>query len=109
MHVARAAGTAWERRDFASNDPDVLADAMLALVGHDEHARLRQIDVPALVVVGDEDPAVTVGQARDLAAAIPGASFEIVAGGGHMLNRDHPDEFDRLLTQFVDHVTAAHS
>ncbi|MDA8280717.1 MAG: alpha/beta hydrolase [Actinomycetota bacterium] len=109
MSAARAAGTAWERRDFASNDPDVLADAMLALVGHDEHARLPQIEVPALVVVGDEDPAVTVGQARELAAAIPGALFEVVAGGGHMLSRDHPDELDRLLTQFVDQVTAAHA
>ncbi len=106
MRLARADGTAWERRDLASNDPEVLAGALLALVGHDERSRLGSIAVPALVVVGDSDPAVTVRQATELADAIPGAALHVVAGGGHLPNRDHADEFDGLVQPFVDRVLA---
>ena len=102
MRSARADGTAWERRDLASNDPDVLVAGLQALVAHDERSRLGSITVPTMVVVGEHDPAVSVAEAAELAAAIPGAVLQVVEGGGHLPNRDHATQFDALVMSLVD-------
>ena len=50
-------------------------------------ARLRSLDVPALVVHGDADPLVPVDNGRKVAAAIPGARLLEIAGMGHDVPR----------------------
>ncbi|MDA8281620.1 MAG: alpha/beta fold hydrolase, partial [Actinomycetota bacterium] len=101
MRRARANGVAWQQRDLASNDADVLARAMLALVDHDEHVPLARIDVPTLVVVGEDDPVVPPRAAAELAAAISGARLVVVPGAGHLPNRDRPEIFDGHLAAFL--------
>lgn len=47
--------------------------------------RLGSWDRPAHVFFGDRDPVFTVEWGRQLAAAIPGATFEAVEGAGHFV------------------------
>jgi len=103
---ARAQGVAWQRRDMAGNDPDVLAASILALVEHDERKRLAQMTTPAMVVVGADDPLVPVAMAEELAKAIPGASFTVIPDAGHVPNRERPDVFDDLVVSFIDKMAA---
>jgi len=47
--------------------------------------RLQRLDVPTLVIHGEDDPLVPVEAGTDLAAIIPGAKLEIIKGMGHDL------------------------
>ena len=59
--------------------------------------RLAEIRVPTLVVAGDGEMPVLVDQARFLAAGIPNARLEVVAGAGHIVNMEQPAEYERLV------------
>lgn len=50
---------------------------------YDRRAKLRTIKVPTVVVHGENDPAVPLAGARDIAACVPGAELRIVPGMGH--------------------------
>ena len=88
-----------------------LADAgldrprMLRLVraagGIDLRRWLRAITARTLVVAGAED-AASLAAAKELAAGISGASFEVVAGAGAWLPQQATAEFNRLLYGFLD-------
>ncbi len=67
----------------------------------DLSAALPRIRAVTLVVVGGRDRA-NQPAARWLASGIPGARLHVVAGGGHLLNTERPDEFAALVRDFVD-------
>lgn len=54
--------------------------------------RLRRIDVPTLVVWGEEDRVVGLDYGRQFAGRIPGAELQVVSGAGHYVHIDKPAE-----------------
>jgi len=82
-------------------------EAPLALVGLDLLDRLRDVEVPTLVVVGSADLLTPVPYARALAAAVPRARLEVLAGGGHMLMLERADELTELLVGFARSLPTA--
>ena len=59
---------------------------VLDALGRESHLpRLGSFGVPCSILVGDRDRTTPLDQARALAVAIPGATFEIIPGAGHML------------------------
>jgi 3-oxoadipate enol-lactonase len=70
--------------------PEVLAEA-----------RLAEIGVPTLVVVGTEDLDDITAMAEKLAAEIPGARLATIDGAGHLPSLERPDELNRLLLDFL--------
>lgn len=65
---------------------------------------LAQIDVPTLVVVGQEDALVPVDEAKKMAAAIPSATFTTIAGAGHASPLEAPTATSRVLSEFLEAV-----
>lgn len=63
--------------------------------------RLRQIDVPTLVVWGADDRVVPVSHAALFAELIPAARVVIVADAGHDPSCDQPDTFARVVGEFL--------
>ena len=63
--------------------------------------RLGFVDVPTLVLWGAEDEIVSADYGRRFAAAIPASRFEIVAGAGHYMTIEQPDEFEARVVSFV--------
>lgn len=63
--------------------------------------RLGEINVPTLVVTGDEDLRDIHEIADKLAAEIPGAERAHIAGAGHLPSLERPDEFDRVVLAFL--------
>jgi pimeloyl-ACP methyl ester carboxylesterase len=63
--------------------------------------RLSEIAAPTLVVVGAEDVEDIKRAADRLAAEIPGARLETIAGAGHLPSLERPDELNRLLLEFL--------
>jgi pimeloyl-ACP methyl ester carboxylesterase len=62
---------------------------------------LPSIRVPTLVIVGDQDQPF-LAPCEYMAKKIPGARLEVIAGAGHSSNLDRPDEFNRILRDFLD-------
>lgn len=62
---------------------------------------LETIDVPTLVVVGDEDAITPPKESRAMAERIPGARLEIIPGAGHLSNLERPAAFNTALSDFI--------
>lgn len=71
-------------------------------IAHDLGERLREIDVPTLVAVGDEDRIVPLRLSRALAATIPGARLEVLPERGHQPFQEDASAFVSLLQRFWD-------
>lgn len=67
----------------------------------DAAGRLSEVSVPTLVVVGDLDTAQTLEAADALARGIPGARLEVIKGTAHLPNMERPEEFNRLVLEFL--------
>jgi 3-oxoadipate enol-lactonase len=63
--------------------------------------RLGEIRLPTLVLVGDSEVQGIVDTCRRLASEIDGARLEVMAGADHLPNLSRPDEFDRLVLDFL--------
>lgn len=75
-------------------------DADLAL---DTLDRLGGINVPTIVIVGEQDLLTPQWQAKKVADAIPGAQYEFVTGPGssHGMHLERPDDLARIVTGFL--------
>jgi pimeloyl-ACP methyl ester carboxylesterase len=63
--------------------------------------RLAELEVPALVIVGDADRAEMRELAATLAAELPDARLETIVGAGHLPSIERPDELNALLVEFL--------
>jgi pimeloyl-ACP methyl ester carboxylesterase len=64
---------------------------------------LPTLDVPVLVVVGEDDTPFRSG-AEYLAARIPDARLVVLAGAGHASNVDQPEAFNRAVLDFLAEI-----
>jgi pimeloyl-ACP methyl ester carboxylesterase len=53
--------------------------------------RLRRITMPTLIVWGEEDKVIPIGQARSWREGIPHAELMVVKGAGHIAHLDKPE------------------
>lgn len=75
------------------------SEAMLARP--DSTPTLATIDVPTLIVVGDEDVLTPPAEAEALRRGIAGSRLEVIAGAGHASNFERPAAFNHLVSEFV--------
>ncbi|MFE7503777.1 alpha/beta fold hydrolase [Promicromonospora sp. NPDC057488] len=69
--------------------------------------RLRNLDLPVHVVWGESDGIVDPGYGRAYAAAIPGSSFTLLPGTGHLPQLETPQElFDAIWERGRDTLRA---
>ena len=102
---------------LAERDPNLRALAALALgnrltpegylrqnaaiAAHDLRDRLARIAAPTLVIHGDLDPLIPIGQGRELAAGIPGARSLVLPDTGHRPQLERPAAFERAVNEFL--------
>ena len=89
------------KREVAQTPAFVARQAIISLNASDSRSRLRDIDVPTLVVVGDEDIITPPAESAVLADGIPNSQLEIIAGAGHFPMLEKPQDFNRLLSEFL--------
>jgi pimeloyl-ACP methyl ester carboxylesterase len=66
-----------------------------------ELAPLSSLKVPTLVIVGENDKPDFGAIAKHLAEEIPDADLAVVAGAGHLVGLDQPEELNALLLEFL--------
>jgi aminoacrylate hydrolase len=87
-------------RQASSTDPATMSARIDMILAHDQLDRLGAIDVPAMVLVGSDDVCTPPYFSEELAAAIPGA-FLTVLTGGHLIYKEDPGGFHRVVADFV--------
>ena len=75
------------------------------MVRPDAGPALPTIDVPTLVIVGEEDVVTPPKEARSMSDRIPGSRLEVIAQAGHLANMERPAAFNHLLTEFLGTLT----
>lgn len=85
-------------------------DAILS--ASDQHQelieRLPEIEVPALVLVGNQDILTPRGDSEDLAATIPTAELVVISGAAHGFMVEHASTFNRVLLEFLGRAERAY-
>jgi pimeloyl-ACP methyl ester carboxylesterase len=68
---------------------------------------LASIDVPTLVIAGDEDAIIPESEARRMHEGIPGSRLETIAGAGHLSSFERPAAFNHLMSEFLGSLVYA--
>jgi 3-oxoadipate enol-lactonase len=70
----------------------------------DQRERVRRIARQTLIVCGEEDRPTPPELSRELQALIPTAHVAIISNAGHLSNLEQPEEFNRLVGDFIGGV-----
>ena len=62
---------------------------------------LPGIDVPVLIIVGDEDELTPPSEAENLRSGIPHSRLQIIENAGHLSNLEQPEQFNAALVEFI--------
>ena len=96
------------KRMLARAPAEGVIGALEAMIARpDSTETLATIDVPTLVVVGDEDVLTPPKDARAMHEAIRGSRLEVVPGAGHLSNLERPAAFNHVVSEFVGVLTYA--
>jgi len=68
---------------------------------------LKTINVPTLLVTGDEDVMTGVSEAELMKRHIAGSEMRVVVKAGHYSPWEQPEEVGKLVRQFVDRVNGS--
>jgi len=125
-HVAATYGHGPARVQFKNKDPRGFAEFARQLAGHsalgssntmrgyqarrpslyDLTEQIAQIDVPVLVMTGDEDEPC-LEPSLLLKRTIPNAALAMLPNSGHAINLEEPALFNQLLDDFLHQVESA--
>ena len=93
-------------RMISSAPVDGVIGALQAMIDRpDSNETLETIDVPVLVVAGDEDAIIPIEEVRSMQAATRGSSLEVIAGAGHLSNLERPAAFNHVVSEFLAKLT----
>ena len=87
--------------------PDVLARGMLGMIAYDTTEALARINVPTLVVVGDQDTTTTPEARAFIVKHVPGAKLVRLTPAKHMGLLEHHERFDRVVAEFAGKCQSA--
>jgi len=87
-------------------DPQAYCIGAEAVWLADQRERAKQIRVPTLVLVGDQDLITPPELSEELAGLVPNALIQVIEDAGHISNLEKPAEFDRAVDQFISDVEA---
>jgi 3-oxoadipate enol-lactonase len=75
------------------------------MVRADSTSTLASIDVPTLIIVGEEDVPTPEKEARAMHERIQGSRLEVIGQAGHLSNMERPAAFNHVLTEFLVALT----
>jgi 3-oxoadipate enol-lactonase len=68
---------------------------------------LKTVNVPTLVVTGDEDIFTGVPEAEVMRRNIPGSQMKVIGRAGHYSPWEQPEDVGKLVRKFLDTVRGA--
>lgn len=86
---------------MAETRQSVLYGDLLACNTFDVMQEVKKINTPTLILCGSEDRMTPLNRSEFLRDQIAGSTYHIIAGAGHMLMLEAPDETSRRLEEFI--------
>jgi 3-oxoadipate enol-lactonase len=84
---------------------DVINNTLIALAERKETcSRLREIDIPSLILVGKEDKVTPLSEAKYLQSQINGSFLEVIEYAGHLANLENTHDYNAALKNFIIEV-----
>jgi 3-oxoadipate enol-lactonase len=96
----RASFDAWARV-LSTVQGFSLCQVARGMTQFDLRGRLMAVCVPTLVISGEHDRLFNSEQSREISGGIKGSCCSIILGAGHLSNLDSPDQFNRVLLDFL--------
>jgi pimeloyl-ACP methyl ester carboxylesterase len=81
--------------------PEVVHGDFLACDRFNVMNEVDQIDLPTLILCGDEDELTPVKYSQFLHNRIKGSSLEVLSGAGHMVMMESPSAFNQKIRDFI--------
>jgi len=95
------------RAIIAGTPPLSIAGTLIALAARTDTTRsLAAVNIPALIMVGDQDTVTPLSSAQVLHAGIRGSELHVVPGAAHMSNMENPAFFNEKLLAFLRRLPA---
>lgn len=89
---------------FARQPPDGYVATCAAIREANFGQTARNVMVPTICLVGDQDGSTPPTLVRELADLIPGAGFSVISGCGHLPCVEQPDAFVGLVRRFLHEI-----
>ena len=89
------------RAMIAATDPIGYAACCEAIAAMDLRAGLESVRARTLVISGAQDPSIPPRHGRAIAAAIPGARFELLDPAAHLASVERADAVNELIGEFM--------
>lgn len=90
------------RQVMLATAPVTVAGALRGMSKRSDMTReLPKIDIPTLVVCGEQDVIVPVDEMRSIADALPNATFVEIPGTGHMAPLEDPKTVNEAIRRFL--------
>lgn len=114
--IAESVLEEWFSEDFRKSSPEATGTAREMILStptkgvekcwdamrhHDSKSMLGKIQVPTLVIVGEQDPVTPLAEAFELHVAIDGSDMVVIPGTRHLPNVEKAAEFNEVLTAFI--------
>lgn len=90
------------RSTIVNTSPAGYLGCSAAILDFDFVPQLPSVQVPTLVVCGDDDPGTPPEGNKRIAELIPGGRYEGIANARHFPNVEHPDVFNTIMMDWLN-------
>ncbi|MEA9357459.1 alpha/beta hydrolase [Bacteriovorax sp. PP10] len=97
----------------SKSDEEGISAGLVSLATRmDNTETLAHITVPTLILAGEHDKIIPLSEMQFLQENIQGSRLEIIKGTGHLSNMENPDDFNKVIADFLaslhtDHVNSS--
>ncbi len=89
------------RKEFLTTPPEGYVGCIEAIRKLNYLDRLAEIEVPTLIIVGEEDPGMPVSAAEAMHARIRNSKLVVIPSARHLSNVEQPEAFSSALVKFL--------
>jgi 3-oxoadipate enol-lactonase len=89
------------RKSIAEMELEAYQESVQACFSVNLERGLKDLNIPALVLIGEDDQKTPISYSKVIAEGIPESKLRIVPRACHLANVDQPKEFNHLLKEFL--------
>jgi len=86
------------------SNPETIINDLRACNKFDTTEVISDIKVPTYIIAGKEDKLAPINNSLHLKNSIPNSRIEIIDGAGHFMMQEKPEEFNNMVTGFLDYL-----
>ena len=89
------------KEGLVNTDKSVVYHDLIACNEFDIADKVSGINIPALVIAGQQDILTPLKYSEYLNHQIYGSELKIIEGSGHFVMQERPDEFNKMVLEFI--------